>query len=44
MGFLESLMYATLFVGSGWFVGRMIHGFVEFATEYIKKEDRDRHE
>ena len=44
MGFLESLMYATLFVGSGWFVGRMIHNFVEFALEYIKKHDRDRHE
>jgi len=44
MGFLESLMYATLFVGSGWFVGRMIHGFVEFIIESIKKEDRDRHE
>ena len=44
MGFLESLMYATLFVGSGWFVGRMIHGFVEFIIESIKKQDGDRHE
>ena len=44
MDFLESVMYATLFVGLGWFTGRMIHNFVEFALEYIKKHDRDRHE
>tara|TARA_Y100000592_G_C5314166_1_gene241653 strand:- start:50 stop:184 length:135 start_codon:yes stop_codon:yes gene_type:complete len=44
MGFLESLMYATLFIGAGWYFGILVHGFVEFVTEYIKKHDRDRDE
>lgn len=44
MGFLESLMYATLFIGAGWVVGVMAHDFACFVMDSIKKENGDDHE
>ena len=44
MGFLESLMYATLFIGAGWVVGIMVHDFASFVMDSIKKENGDDHE
>ena len=41
MEHLNTIVLAIVVVGSGWFVGRMMVGFVDFVSEYIKRQDRD---
>tara|TARA_B100000131_G_C18056093_1_gene588463 strand:- start:595 stop:723 length:129 start_codon:yes stop_codon:yes gene_type:complete len=35
------ILIGTGVIAAGWLAGRMIHNFVDFVVEAIKKEDRD---
>ena len=39
---MQALVFATVAVVGGFLVGRMIVGFVDFVTEYLRKQDRDK--
>ncbi len=38
---LETILIASVVVTLGWFTGRVIHTFVDFAVEFTKKQDRE---
>ena len=38
---IETILIASVVVTLGWFTGRVIHTFVDFAVEFTKKQDRE---
>ena len=38
---LKTLIIASVVVTLGWFTGKVIHTFVDFAIEFTKKQDRE---
>ena len=38
---IETILIASVVVTLGWFAGRVIHTFVDFAIEFTKKHDRE---
>jgi len=41
MGYFDTLLIATVVIASGFFVGRMMHSFVDFVMEAIEKHNRE---
>ena len=38
---IETIVIASVVVTLGWFTGKVIHTFVDFAVEFNKKHDRE---
>jgi hypothetical protein len=41
MGYLSTTLLAIAVIGTGWFVGRMMHNFTSFIIDVVKRQDRD---
>ena len=44
MEHLNAITLAIVVVSAGWITGKLIHGFVDFATDFLKKQERNRDE
>ena len=44
MEHLNAIVLAVVVVSAGWITGKMIHGFIDFAIDFIKKQERNRDE